>query len=75
MKTIFAAALAAATLVAGSAYASEATHNGSQVRAATVQQAQAGDANGFGGVSFDRTAGAANGSYVADPARNANSGT
>lgn len=75
MKTIFAAALAAATLVAGAAHASETTHNGAQVRATTVQPAQAGEASGFGGVSFDRTAGAANGSSVADPARNANSGT
>jgi outer membrane protein W len=75
MKTIFAAAFAAATLVAGVAHASETTHNGAQVRAATVQPIQSGEASGFGGVSFDRTAGATNGSSVADPARNANSGT
>jgi hypothetical protein len=75
MKTIFAAALAAATLVAGAAHASETTHNGAQVRAATVQPGQADVANGFGGVSFNRTTGAANSSSIADPARNANSGT
>ena len=75
MKTIFAAAFAAATLVAGVAQASEATHNGEDVRTATVQPVQAGQAKGFNGVSFDRTAGTTHGPSFADPARGANGGT
>ncbi|MCZ8376319.1 MAG: hypothetical protein O9342_13155 [Beijerinckiaceae bacterium] len=71
MKTVLAAAFAAATLVAGAAHAAEATHGGVQVRSTAIQPAEQGQNTGFGGLSVQRQAGQANGVIAHDPARGA----
>ncbi|MCZ8184488.1 MAG: hypothetical protein O9322_16060 [Beijerinckiaceae bacterium] len=71
MKTVLAAAFAAATLVAGAAHAAEATHGGAQVRSTTVQPAEQGQNAGFGGLSVQRQAGQGNVVPANDPARGA----
>lgn len=74
MKTVFAAALTAAALFAGAAQASEATHNGVQVRSTVAQPADASQGQaGFGGLSVQRDQIVA-GTNVNDPARSAASG-
>ncbi|MCZ8185294.1 MAG: hypothetical protein O9308_02855 [Beijerinckiaceae bacterium] len=73
MKTVLAAAFAAATLVAGAAHAAEATHGGVQVRSTVVQPSEQGQNAGFAGLSVQRQAGQANVVTANDPARGADS--
>lgn len=69
MKTVLAAAFAAATLVAGAAHAAEATHGGVLVRSTAIVPAEQGQANAFGGLSVQRQANHGTLSETTDPAR------
>jgi hypothetical protein len=71
MKTILAAAFAAATLVAGAAQASEATHGNALVRSTVVAPSEQAQNSGFGGLSVQRQAAHGSVNQAADPARGA----
>lgn len=73
MKTIYAAALAATTLLSTAAFASEATQNGLPVSQATVERSVTG---GFQALAQSNaaTSGFAASQTVADPAHAATSG-
>lgn len=71
MKTVLAAAFAAATLVAGAAHAAEATHGGVQVLSTAILPYEQGQNTGFAGLSVQREAGPANVVPTNDPARGA----
>ncbi|WP_284177668.1 hypothetical protein [Rhabdaerophilum sp. SD176] len=71
MKTVLAAAFAAATLFAGAAQAAEATHGGVQVRSTAVQPPEQAQNTGFGGLSVQREVGPGKVVPTNDPARGA----